>query len=93
MSKQSKDESTGAMSAQNKEGGSLDQLKDLDGKIVEAIVKVKSLKEEKAVLEAKVKELEGKLAERDDALSDLSTEKSGIRGQIQDLLSELESID
>ena len=93
MSKLFEDKPIGAMSAKNKEGRSLDQLKDLDGKIVEAIVKVKSLKEDKVVLEARVKELEKQLADRDTALSSLSDEKTDIRGQIEDLLSELESIE
>ena len=71
----------------------MDQLKDLDGKIVEAIVKVKTLKEEKAALEVKVKELEKLLAEKDSAIDDLSSEKVDIRGQLTDLLDELESIE
>ena len=71
----------------------MDQLKDLDGKIVEAIVKVKTLKEEKAALEVKVKELEKQLAEKDSAIDNLSSEKVDIRGQLTDLLDELESIE
>ena len=71
----------------------MDQLKDLDGKIVEAIVKVKTLKEEKAALEVRVKELEKLLAEKDSAIDDLSSEKVDIRGQLTDLLDELESIE
>ena len=71
----------------------MDQLKDLDGKIVEAIVKVKTLKEDKAALEARVKELEKLLAEKDSAIDNLSSEKVDIRGQLTDLLDELESIE
>ena len=64
-----------------------------DGKIVEAIVKVKTLKEDKLKLEGRIKELEGQLDERDAQIKRLSDEKTDVRGQIEDLLGELESID
>lgn len=79
---------------------SLAQIKDLDSKIAAAIGKVKILKEEKIVLEAKmkkleakVKELETRLAEKDRALSSIDSEKGAIKTQILDLLEELESIE
>jgi chromosome segregation ATPase len=77
----------------NKEARTLEQLKNLDGKIVEAIVKVKSLKEDKARLEARVKELESEANEKDLEIKKLSEEKLDVRGQIEDLLGELESIE
>ena len=66
----------------------MDQLKNLDGKIVEAIVKVKSLKEDKLKLEGRIKELEGQLDEKDVEIKRLADEKSDVRGQIEDLLGE-----
>ncbi len=76
-----------------KEAKTLEQLKNLDGKIVEAIVKIKSLKEEKTALESRVKELEGALAEKDDEIRTLSSEKQEIKDQIGTLLGELDSIE
>ena len=83
----------GGRSRKAKEARSLDELKNLDGKIVEAIVKVRTLKAEKATLEARVKELEGMLAQKDEEIKNISSEKHSIKGQIQDLLSELETIE
>lgn len=76
-----------------KEARTLEQLKNLDGKIVEAIVKVKSLKEDKAKLEARIKDLEKQLSEKDAELTRITDEKMDVRGQIEDLLNELESIE
>ena len=93
MSKQPDNEIPANIGGRQKEARTLDQLKNLDGKIVEAIVKVKSLKEDKAKLETRVKELEGMLAEKDEKIKGLSEEKGDVRGQIADLLEELEGIE
>jgi septal ring factor EnvC (AmiA/AmiB activator) len=78
----------------------MDQLRNLDQKIAQAIKRVKVLKDEKSALEARVRELESRVAELDDTLRqrdhdlrDLQTEKGEVRSQIQDLLNELESIE
>ncbi len=93
MGKQPDNEIPANIGGRQKEARTLDQLKNLDGKIVEAIVKVKSLKEDKAKLEARVKELEGMIAEKDEEIKGLSEEKEDVRGQIADLLEELEGIE
>ncbi len=93
MGKQPDNEIPANIGGRQKEARTLDQLKNLDGKIVEAIVKVKSLKEDKAKLETRVKELEGMLAEKDEEIKGLSEEKGDVRGQIADLLEELEGIE
>ena len=93
MGKQPDNKIPANIGGRQKEARTLDQLKNLDGKIVEAIVKVKSLKEDKAKLETRVKELEGMLAEKDEEIKGLSEEKGDVRGQIADLLEELEGIE
>ena len=93
MGKQPDNEIPAKIGGRQKEARTLDQLKNLDGKIVEAIVKVKSLKEDKIKLEARIKELEGMLAEKDVEIKGLSDEKGDLRGQIEDLLEELEGIE
>ncbi len=86
-------ESPGNIRDKDKETRTLEELKNLDGKIVEAIVKVKSLKEDKIKLESRIKELEGMLDDKDAEIKRLSEEKTDVRGQIESLLGELESID
>ncbi len=93
MGKQPDNEIPANIGSGAKEARTLDQLKNLDGKIVEAIVKVKTLKEDKAKLEARIKELEGMLAEKNEEIKGLSMEKGDVRGQIAELLEELESIE
>ncbi|NIR15506.1 MAG: keratin, partial [Desulfobacterales bacterium] len=59
----------------------MDRLKDLDAKIASAIEKVKSLKQENAVLQARITELESKVAEKDAELRSVSSEKTVIKDQ------------
>ena len=79
--------------AAGKESASLDSIKELQGKLTLVIDKVKSLKNEKSRLEARVVELESALAERDEELKAFSSDKLNIKDQITDLLNELESIE
>ncbi|MFC1769483.1 cell division protein ZapB [Nitrospirota bacterium] len=78
---------------EHREAVSVNELKSFDGKILDAIVKIKALKKEKIELEDKVKELEAKVAQMDVELQSVSDERNAIKGQISDLLSELEEIE
>ena len=93
MSKRTDNEIQTNIAGIQKEARTLDQLKNLDGKILEAIVKVKTLKEDKIKLQARIKELEDQLTAKDVEIKNLSEEKVDVRGQIVDLLEELEGIE
>lgn len=81
-------------SPENKEERSaLETLKTLEEKISTAIDRIKSLKEEKIVLERKVRELESLLNQKNMELERLNSEKSSIKGQIEGLLNELDGIE
>lgn len=71
----------------------MDSISELKDNLALVIDKVKSLKEEKARLEARVRELESHLTERDEELQMASSDKITIRDQITDLLNELEAIE
>lgn len=71
----------------------MNELKSFDGKILDAIVKIKALKKENIELVEKVKELEAKVLHMDDELQSAGSEKNAIKGQIAELLSELEGIE
>ena len=73
-----------------KEDASMDSVTELKNKMALVIEKVKTLKEDKTRLEARVQELEGMLAAKD---SELSFDKDSIKDQINDLLNELETIE
>lgn len=77
----------------HKEGEPLDRLKDLDGKIANALNKVKALKDEKLALERRVRELEEQLNEKNLEIQRLSSEKLVIKDQIGELLDELETLE
>lgn len=76
-----------------KEGTSLDRLKNLEDKIAGAISKVKALKEEKLLLERKIKELEELLNEKNREVERLASEKFTVKAQVEELLNELEALD
>ena len=82
-----------AASNDMKEDGPLERLRDLDKKIADAINKVKTLKEEKVLLERKIKELEARLDEKNQEVERIASEKTGIKTQIEELLNELEGLD
>jgi chromosome segregation ATPase len=71
----------------------LDRLKNLEEKITAAVERVKTLKEEKTLLERKVSDLERLLNEKSQEIEALRSEKSSIGNQISELLSELEAIE
>jgi septal ring factor EnvC (AmiA/AmiB activator) len=71
----------------------LDRLKNLEEKITAAVERVKTLKEEKTLLETKVRDLERLLNEKSEEIEALRSEKSSIGNQISELLSELEAIE
>ena len=76
-----------------KEDTPLDRLKNLDDKIVGAIEKVKTLKEEKSALGLRIKELEAKLSDKDHEIEKLQTEKTTIKSQVEGLLNELDTLE
>lgn len=82
------DQSTGL----GKEVISLERLKSLEDKISTAIERVKTLKEDKLVMQRKIKELEGLLDDKNEELEQLRYEKNTIRNQIESLLDELETL-
>lgn len=87
-------QSSGAMVLiKNKEEAQLDRLKGLDEKISGAINKVKTLKEEKLVLEQRVKDLEALLNEKNQEVVRLSSDKAVIKSQIEELLGELDTLE
>ncbi|MEW6675186.1 MAG: cell division protein ZapB [Nitrospirota bacterium] len=71
----------------------LEKLKSLEDKITTAIERVKTLKDEKALLERKIRELEGLLNEKNQELEQLRSEKNLIKNQVESLLNELETIE
>jgi len=70
----------------------LERLKNLEDKITTAIERVKTLKEEKLVMQRKIKELEGLLNDKNEEIEQLRYEKNTIRNQIEGLLDELETL-
>jgi FtsZ-binding cell division protein ZapB len=82
------DQSTGL----RKEVMSLERLKNLEDKITTAIERVKTLKEEKIIMQRKIKELEGLLNEKNEEIEQIRYEKNTIRNQIESLLDELETL-
>jgi chromosome segregation ATPase len=82
-----------AFRKREKEGTSLDRLKNLEEKIAGAISKVKMLKEEKLLLERRIKELEEQLDEKNQEVEKLSSEKFTVKAQVEELLNELEALD
>jgi chromosome segregation ATPase len=71
----------------------LEKLKNLDNKIAAAIDRVKTLKEEKTIMERKIKELEGLLNDKNQEIEQIRSEKNVIKSQIEALLNELETIE
>lgn len=76
-----------------REVGQLERLKGLDAQISGAINKVKSLKEDKLVLEQRVKDLEARLNEKEQEVLRLSSDKAVIKSQIEELLGELDTLE
>ena len=71
----------------------MEKLKILEDKIAATIERVKTLKEEKAVMEKRIKELEGMLNEKNQEVEQLRSEKNIVKGQIEGLLNELETLE
>lgn len=65
----------------------------VEEKIAQVIDKVRSLKEEKDVIEKRSKELEELLRMKEQEIGRLSSEKDGIKAQIEGLLKELEGFE
>jgi chromosome segregation ATPase len=76
-----------------KEVTPVEKLKILEDKIATTIERVKTLKEEKALMDRRIKELESLLNEKTQELEQLRSEKSTVKSQIEGLLNELETID
>ena len=76
-----------------KEAQPLEKLKSLEDKITTAIERVKTLKEEKTLLERRIKELEGLLDEKNQEVEQLRAEKNVIKSQLEGLLKEIETLD
>jgi uncharacterized coiled-coil DUF342 family protein len=76
-----------------KEVQPLEKLKSLEDKITTAIERVKTLKEEKTLLERRIKELEGLLDEKNQEVEQLRAEKNVIKSQLEGLLNEIETLD
>ena len=76
-----------------KEVTPVERLKILEDKIASTIERVKTLKEEKALMERRIKELEGLLNEKSQELEQMRAEKSTVKTQIEGLLNELESLE
>jgi chromosome segregation ATPase len=76
-----------------KEVRPLEKLKSLEDKIATAIERVKTLKEEKAIIEKRVKELESLLNEKNQEMEQLKTEKNMIKGQLESLLREIDTLE
>ncbi len=64
----------------------------IEQKIAQAVEKVKSLKEEKEVLESRVAALEQELRQKDTEIARLVAEKEDVKGQIEGLLDELDNL-
>jgi len=71
----------------------VEKLKILEDKIATTIERVKTLKEEKSLMERRIKELEGLLNEKNQELEQLRSEKSTVKSQIEGLLNELETLE
>ena len=76
-----------------KEVAPVEKLKILEDKIATTIERVKTLKEEKALMEKRIKELEDLLNEKSQELENMRSEKSTVKSQIEGLLNELESLE
>lgn len=76
-----------------KEAAPLEKLKILEDKIATTIERVKTLKEEKTLMEKRIKELEDLLNEKSQELENMRSEKSTVKSQIEGLLDELESLE
>lgn len=87
------DKSKEKSSRLKKEVVQLDRLKNLEEKIMNAVEKVKALKEDKITLERKIKDLENLLSEKNMEIEALKTEKVTIKDQVEGLLSELETLE
>lgn len=81
------------ISIADKEDDKLERLKEVDNKIAAAISKVKTLKEEKLILEKMVSELEAQLDLKNQEVANLSSNNIAIKSQIEELLNELETIE
>ncbi|MBM4137448.1 MAG: cell division protein ZapB, partial [Nitrospira sp.] len=68
----------------------VEKLKNLEDKIAAAIERVKTLKEEKAIMERRITELEGLLNEKSQEIEHLRSEKNTVKTQIEGLLKEIE---
>ncbi|NLI29192.1 MAG: cell division protein ZapB [Nitrospiraceae bacterium] len=64
----------------------------IEQKIAQAVEKVKSLKEEKEILEGRVAALEQELRQKDAEIARLAAEKEDVKGQIEGLLDELDNL-
>lgn len=71
----------------------LEKLKSLEDKIATAIEKVKTLKEEKTVIERRLRGLEELLNEKSQEIEQLKTEKDLIKSQLESLLNEIEKLE
>ncbi|MHB8882291.1 MAG: cell division protein ZapB [Thermodesulfovibrionales bacterium] len=71
----------------------MDRLKNLEEKINAVVERVKTLKEEKVLLERKIADLEAMLNVKNQEIETLKSEKSSIGSQIQGLLDELNTIE
>lgn len=81
------------ISKADKEDSKLERLKEVDNKIAAAISKVRTLKEEKLILEKMVSELEAQLDLKNQEVANLSSNNIAIKGQIEELLNELETLE
>lgn len=81
------------ISKADKEDSKLERLKEVDNKIAAAISKVRTLKEEKLILEKMVSELEAQLDLKNQEVANLSSNNIAIKSQIEELLNELETLE
>jgi chromosome segregation ATPase len=81
------------LNTMKKESTSLDKFKTLEDKIAATIERVKSLKEEKILMERRIKELERLLDEKNQEVEQMRSEKNVVKSQIETLLDELETLD
>lgn len=68
-------------------------MQTVEEKIALVIEKVKSLKQEKSVLETRNMELEQALLAKEEEIGRLASEKTAIKDQIEHLLRELETFE
>lgn len=71
----------------------MDTLRTFEEKIAFAVEKVKSLKDEKRALQARIDELEDEMSAKDQEIRKLTAEQTAIKGQIEGLLSVVEGLD